>query len=193
MRLNQTDTRSCCGSRGGDESPPFVPTLKVGRMRGKCSRAIIGSVFLFLLAAMVPADGGAQVGAGPVTYAYDPLGRLFAVVDGSGNAAQYVYDPVGNLTKIVPTTASTVSIFTFSPNNGPHGQSVTIYGDGFSTTLSHDTVTFYNGQNATPTQATIATLVVTVPPDAATGPITVAVSGVGSSPPSTQNFTVTTN
>ena len=54
-----------------------------------------------------------------VTYAYDELGRLIAVVDNSsGNAAQYIYDAVGNLQQIKNTNGSTVSIFTFTPNNG---------------------------------------------------------------------------
>ena len=30
-----------------------------------------------------------RAGSGPLTYAYDALGRLVAVVDGSGAAAQY--------------------------------------------------------------------------------------------------------
>jgi YD repeat-containing protein len=117
------------------------------------------------------------------------LGRLIAVVDGSGNAAQYKYDGVGNLLSITNTTASTVSIFTFTPNNGPTGLTVTIYGDGFSSTPSQNTVTFYNGQNVTPSQATVSTLVVTVPSGATTGPIKVT-SPHGSSPPSSENFTV---
>ncbi len=133
-----------------------------------------------------------RAGGGPLTYAYDAIGRLVAVVDGSGAAAQYKYDAVGNLLSITPTTAATVSIFTFTPNNGPVGMPVTIYGDGFSTTASQNTVTFYNNQSVTPSQATVATLTVTVPAGATTGPITVKVVG-GRSATSTFNFTVTAN
>jgi YD repeat-containing protein len=139
-----------------------------------------------LLAAAVPAIGLAQ--NGPVTYAYDELGRLVAVIDGSGNAAQYNYDKVGNLLTVTNTTASTVSIFTFTPNNGPTGLTVTIYGDGFSSSPSQDTVTFYNGQNVTPSQASLSTLVVTVPGAATTGPIKVTVGGHSAT--SSENFTV---
>src|SRR5580704_12421652 len=41
--------------------------------------------------------------AGGTTYVYDPLGRLVAVVDGSGNAAAYKYNNVGNLLSISTT------------------------------------------------------------------------------------------
>ena len=103
------------------------------------------------------------------TYAYDELGRLVAVVDPSGNAGVYSYDKVGNLLTITNTTASTVSIFTFTPNNGPAGSTtVTIYGDGFSTTPSSNTVTF-NGTAATVSSSTVATIVVAVPAGATTG------------------------
>jgi YD repeat-containing protein len=141
---------------------------------------------LALLAAMIPADSGA--GSGPLTYAYDPLGRLVAVVDGSGNAAQYKYDAVGNLTSISTTTSSTTSVFTFAPVNGPVGMTVTIYGDGFSTTPSQNTVKFYNGVVAAVSASTIATLTVTVPSSAAYGPITV--TGPHGTATSSQYFTV---
>ncbi len=128
-------------------------------------------------------------GAGSVTYAYDELGRLIAVVDNSsGNAAQYIYDAVGNLKQITNTTGSTVSIFTFTPNNGGTGLSVTIYGDGFSTTPSSNTVTFYNGKTAVVTASTLSTITTTVPANAATGPIKVtSPNGIATS---SANFTI---
>lgn len=134
-------------------------------------------------------DAGRIAQAQTFTYAYDELGRLIAVVDSSGNAGVYSYDTVGNLLKITNTTSSTVSIFTFTPNNDSVGQSITIYGDGFSPTPSQNTVTFYNNKTATPSQATIATLVVAVPTGATTGPITVT-SPNGTSPPSSEQFVV---
>ncbi len=110
------------------------------------------------------------------------------MVDGSGNAGVYSYDAVGNLQTITNTTGSTVTIFTFTPNNDSVGQSITIYGDGFSATPSQNTVTFYNNKTATPTQATIATLVVTVPTGATTGPI--KVTSPNGSYTSSHSFTV---
>jgi len=127
-------------------------------------------------------------GAGSVTYAYDELGRLIAVVDNSsGAAAQYNYDAVGNLLSITHPTAA-VSIFTFTPNDGGTGLSVTIYGDGFSTTPSSNTVTFYNGKTAVVTASTLSTITTTVPANATTGPIKVT-SPNGTATSST-NFTI---
>jgi len=146
--------------------------------------AILGLMALGLVSASL-----CRAGNGPVTYAYDALGRLVAVVDGSGNAAVYTYDAAGNLVKIAPPTTA-VSIFSFTPNNGPVGQSVTIYGDGFSTTASQNAVTF-NGVAATATASTIATITTKVPTDATTGPIKVTVGG--NSGTSTTNFKVTAN
>ncbi len=124
--------------------------------------------------------------AGNITYVYDPLGRLVGVVDGSGNAASYQYDSAGNLLSISTTNASHVSIFSLSPNNGPISTNVTIYGDGFSTTPSQNTVTF-NGQAATVSSSTQTTIATQVPAGATTGNVSVtAPAGTASAP-----FTVT--
>ncbi len=153
---------------------------------GKCWRWFAGFL-LFALAAVMP---GRSVAAG-IIYAYDELGRLVAVVDGSGAAAQYKYDAAGNLLSITDTSASTVSIFTFTPNNGPVSTTkVTIYGDGFSATPSQNTVKF-NGTTATVSASTIATITTTVPTGATTGPI--QVTSPNGSVTSTANFTVTAN
>jgi large repetitive protein len=124
--------------------------------------------------------------AGSITYAYDPLGRLVATVNGSGNAATYQYDNVGNLRSISTTNSSQVSIFALSPNKGRVNISVTIYGDGFSTTPSQNTVTFA-GQAATVTSSTQTTIATTVPTGAVTGNVTVT-APAGSA---TASFTVT--
>ena len=98
--------------------------------------------------------------------------------------------PAGNLTKIANNGATTVAIFAFTPNNGPVGQSVTIYGDGFSTTPSLNTVKF-NGTTAAVSASTIATITTKVPSGATTGRITVTSPKCTFT--STANFTVTTN
>jgi YD repeat-containing protein len=126
--------------------------------------------------------------AGNITYVYDPLGRLVAVVDGLGNAASYQYNNVGNLLSISTSNGSSLSIFSLSPNNGPVSTSVTIYGDGFSTTPSQNSVTF-GGQAATVISSTQTTIATTVPTGAVTGNVTVtAPTGSASAP-----FTVTSN
>ena len=124
--------------------------------------------------------------AGNITYAYDSLGRLVGVVDGSGNAASYQYNNVGNLLSIATTNSSSLSIFTLSPNNGPVTTSVTIYGDGFSTTPSQNSVTF-GGQAATVISSTQTTIATTVPTGAVTGNVTVTAPAGSASAP----FTVT--
>ena len=124
-------------------------------------------IVVFLLAAIailspfLPAFvGPAQ--AASITYVYDSLGRLVAVVDESGNAVTYSYDPVGNLLAITPSSGSGVLFFEVDPDNGPVGTQFTIYGDRFSTTPSQNTVAF-PGHNATIISSTQTTIVATVP------------------------------
>lgn len=152
--------------------------------------AVLGLMALGLASASLSRAG---VGAGPLTYAYDALGRLVAVVDGSGNAGVYTYDAVGNLLNIQAPPANTVAIFTFAPNNGPAGKNftVTIYGDWFSATASQNTVKF-NGTTAAVSQSTIAAITTTLPAGATSGFIQVTVAGVGTVT-SSSNFNLTAN
>src|ERR1700739_1490940 len=115
----------------------------------------------------------------PVQYFYDDLGRLIRVVDQNGNFAIYSYDAVGNLLSIRRTTLpgnNGLAILSFAPQKGFVGQTVTIQGQGFSLTSTANIVQF-NGTPATVTSATGNTLTVTVPSEATTGPISVAVGG----------------
>jgi uncharacterized protein (TIGR03437 family) len=125
--------------------------------------------------------------AGAITYVYDRLGRLSAVVASDGNAAIYRYDAVGNLLSIVRQGPGAVSITDFSPGSGSVGSPVTIYGVGFSGTPGNNTVTF-NGTPATVTAATPTQITTTVPAGATTGPITVTTSGGSGTSP--MSFTV---
>jgi YD repeat-containing protein len=125
---------------------------------------------------------------GPVSYVYDDLGRLAAVIDVNGNAAEYSYDIVGNILSISRFTSTQVSIIDFSPQNGPVGTVVTINGTGFSTTPSQNTVKF-NGITATVSSATNNQLQVAVPATATTGPI--SVTGPNGTATSSASFTVT--
>lgn len=124
-------------------------------------------------------DGSAQTE--PVRYVYDELGRLVVVIDETGAAAIYQYDAVGNLLAITRQNAGVVSILEFSPNSGPVGQTVTLYGTGFSASPSQNTVTF-NGVAATVTSSTTTQIVAAVPATATSGSISVTTpSGNGSS------------
>jgi YD repeat-containing protein len=124
-------------------------------------------------------------------YFYDELGRLVAVVDGQGNVAVYNYDEVGNLISIQRLPAGggggPIGIFFFSPSSGVVGTTVQIQGFGFSPTPSANQVAF-NGTAATVSSATANSLVVTVPTNATTGPITV--TNANGTVTSTQSFTV---
>lgn len=127
---------------------------------------------------------------GPVRYVYDEAGRLVGVIDASGNAAAYHYDAVGNLLSITRSTSSQVSIIEFTPHTGPIGQTVSIFGTGFSSTPSLNTVTV-NGTTATVTSASTTVLVITVPSGATSG--TIAVTSPNGSDSSADAFSVTTS
>jgi YD repeat-containing protein len=127
---------------------------------------------------------------GPVNYIYDNLGRLAAVIDVNGNAAEYSYDIVGNILSIARFTSTQVSIIDFTPQTGPVGTAVTINGTGFSATPSQNTVKF-NGTAATVSSATNTQIQVTVPTSATNGPI--SVTSPNGSATSTTNFTVTSS
>ncbi len=114
----------------------------------------------------------------PIQYFYDDLGRLVKVVDPAGNVATYTYDAVGNLLSITRSAvaSNTLAIFNFNPQQGPIGTTVTIQGQGFSSTPAANTVRF-NGIPATVLSASATTLVAAVPVGATTGPISVTVGG----------------
>jgi YD repeat-containing protein len=139
-------------------------------------------VLAFFLAASVNAQGS-------IRYIYDELGRLVGVIDANGDSAAYHYDAVGNLLAITRATANDVTIIEFTPNGGAPGQTVTIYGTGFSATAGQNTVSF-NGTSAAVVSATTTTLVTTVPSGATTGPISITTPNGQSN--SSENFFVGT-
>jgi YD repeat-containing protein len=122
-----------------------------------------------LLAVLLATSLNAQ---NSVRYIYDELGRLVGVIDASGNSATYHFDAVGNLLSISRGSPTTVTIVEFTPNGGSVGESVTIYGTGFSATAGQNTVSF-NGTSAAVASATTTTLVTTVPGGATTGPLSI--------------------
>ncbi len=132
--------------------------------------------------------------AGDVTYAYDPQGRIVAAINNtvqSGtNGVSYAYDLGGNITQVSLAFANTTALFAISPAQSPVGATVVIYGDGFSSTPSQNTVTI-NGVQATVTASTISTLTTSVPSACGTGVIQVTLpNGLATS---TFNFTVIQN
>lgn len=127
--------------------------------------------------------------ASDISYVYDNLGRLLAVIDPATDTVVYAYDAVGNLTGITRQTSATLAIFQFTPSSGPVGTSVTIYGTGFSATPASNTVKF-NGTTATVATASTTVLTTTVPAGATTGTISVTVAAVTAT--SAASFTIGT-
>jgi YD repeat-containing protein len=113
----------------------------------------------------------AAVAPGDINYIYDESGRLISVVTAS-EVVTYTYDAAGNLLSTARTNTNLPSIIEFTPNSGTVGATVTIYGTGFSSTPSQNTVKF-NGTTATVTTATPTQIVTSVPAGATTGLITV--------------------
>ena len=126
-------------------------------------------------------------GAGDISYVYDQLGRLMAVIDPATDTAIYSYDAVGNLLGITRQNSATLAIFQFTPDKGSVGTTVTIYGTGFSATPASNTVKF-NGTTTSVLTATTTVLTANVPAGATNGPISVTVAGVTAT--SASNFTV---
>ena len=149
------------GTAGG-----FTPQTQTGITVSGGSTATAN----FSLAVATPTAG--------IVYLYDELQRLKAVIDPVGEAATYSYDAVGNLLSITRNNATQTSVIDFNPNKGAVGSPVTIYGTGFSTTPSQNTVTF-NGVGATVISSTLTQIETTVPVGATDGPIAVT-SPVGS-------------
>jgi YD repeat-containing protein len=127
--------------------------------------------------------------AADVLYVYDAMGRLVGVVDAQGNAARYAYDSVGNLLGVSRVNATdlpgSVGITLVAPGKGKVGDTVRLFGKGFSATAGQNTVTF-NGTLAVVTAATAVSLTTTVPAGATTGPIAVTTPLGSASGPSFQ-------
>jgi len=114
------------------------------------------------------------------TYVYDGNGRLVAVTNDDGTSGQYTYDALGNIVRISAVPAGQLKLFAFTPTHGAAGTSVTLYGQGFSSTAAENAVTF-GGVATAVHSATANQLVVNVPDGAATGLIGVTVNGQSTS------------
>ena len=111
------------------------------------------------------------------TYTRDANGRVVAVTQGNGTTAQYTYDALGRTTQVgASISPGQLALFAFTPTHGVAGAAITIYGQGFSTSASSDTVTF-NGISTAVLSASSTQLSVAVPNGATTGPISVTADG----------------
>src|SRR5947209_2779745 len=137
----------------------------------------------------------AAISATSTSYQYDDAGRLkMVVVDPSqlstNNVATYSYDSDGNILSIARSTSSGLNVLSYSPLRGVSGSQVIIYGSGFSSTPSSNTVKF-NGTTATVAASTDTEIITTVPAGATTGTISVKVGTTTKT--GTQTFTVGPN
>ena len=109
-------------------------------------------------------------------YVYDDTGQLIKAIDSTGIVIEYVYDSVGNMLEVKRSTLvpGALTIFSFTPQDGGPLTTVTISGQGFSTTAALNLVKF-NGVAATVLSATSNQLVVQVPVGALAGSISVSV------------------
>jgi len=139
---------------------------------------LVFAVSLWSLASFVAADIG---------YVYDEAGKLRQATNPGGDSVQYTYDAAGNITGIAQVSAATLSVVEFTPDAGVVGSTLNIFGTGFSTTPSSNTVTV-NGTTATVSVSTPTKLVVTVPSGASSGAVSVQVGAATAQ--STQPFNV---
>jgi YD repeat-containing protein len=134
--------------------------------------------FMALLVLFVVASP--SLAQSPITfqYLYDDLNQLIKVVDSTGVAIDYVYDSVGNIVRVNRSTGvpGALTVFGFTPQQAGPLSTITIQGQGFSTTPSANTVLF-NGVAGTVLSSNATTLIVVVPQGAVTGLISVIVAG----------------
>jgi RHS repeat-associated protein len=154
------------------------------RNTGPQSRLYLGSLLGMVVAVLLlgcglgvlPAE--ASVPSTAIRYFYTPNNRLSAVVKPEAEYALYTWDAAGNLSSIKRASSTKLSIIQLEPTKGAVGETVDIWGTGFSTTPANDTVKF-NGTAATVSAATADTLAVKVPSGATTGTVTVQTTTEG--------------
>jgi len=141
------------------------------------ARRSLWAAGVFVFAALLTGGLGSVVAiASPpgdaFRFVYDADGRLKAAIDPPGDTATYNWDVVGNLLSIDRNPSDELSILQLSPAKGEVGETIAIEGTGFSETPGSNTVKF-NGTAATVEGATPWLLMVEVPAEATSGPVTV--------------------
>ena len=136
------------------------------------NRILTGILVLF--------SGASLRGQQPITfqYFYDDLNQLTRVVDSTGVVIEYVYDSVGNILQVKRsgTAPGALAIFGVSVQTVVDGSSITIQGQGFNTNPALDIVTI-GGIATTVLSATATSLLVMVPTNGMSGPISITVGG----------------
>jgi RHS repeat-associated protein len=155
----------------------------IKRMHAGVARGVLCAV---LSALTVPVAALGQPSS-PFTFAHDDAGRLLAAVNPDGDTARYNYDLAGNLLSIDRLVSSTTRVLNVVPKQGVAGDTLTVFGTGFSATPASNTVTV-GGVASTVTSATKSRLTLTIPAAASTG--VVAVTAPGGPAVGTQTVTI---
>lgn len=106
-----------------------------------------------------------------------PFAIALGDFDGDGKADLATTSESGDLVTIHRNLTAGPAITSFTPQSGPVGTEVTVFGRGFSSVAANNTV-FFGGVRATVTGATPTSLTVTAPAGASFGPITATVNGL---------------
>ena len=168
----------------------FWPLRPCSQRRGaRFSRSVaVGILAILLSSAFGSSLAWASVPSNAIRYAYNPDGRLSAVINPESETALYNWDAAGNLQSVTRKSSTKLSIIQLEPTQAAIGETINIWGTGFSTTPSNDTVKF-NGTAATVTAATAYTLAVKIPTGATSGTVTVQTTTEGPVT-SSESFTV---
>jgi RHS repeat-associated protein len=160
---------------------------------GLCGVLILAALAVVLLvgSCVDVLSAEALVPSNAIRYFYTPNNRLSAVIKPEAEYALYTWDAAGNLSSIKRASSTKLSIIQLEPAKGAVGEMVDIWGTGFSSTPSNDTVKFH-GTAATVTSATANALAVKVPSGATTGTVTVQTTTEGPVT-SSQSFTVSSS
>jgi IPT/TIG domain len=100
-----------------------------------------------------------SVPSSAIRYTHTPDSQLSAVIKPEAEYALYTWDAAGNLSSIAKNSSTKLSIIDLEPSKGTVGETVDIWGTGFSSTPANDTVKF-NGTAATVTAASAYELAV---------------------------------
>jgi RHS repeat-associated protein len=121
-------------------------------------------------------DGDDEVEVPDVAYVYDPVGRLRAVSDGTGDTSVYSYDPAGNLVGVDTFPSERTSVVQVSPTTVAPGDELVVEGTGFAEDPGDNTVEV-GGAEAKVRSATPFRLTAVVPEDASSGEVRVEAPG----------------
>ena len=152
---------------------------------------LLGVLMVVLLwgCGMSVSAASATVPSTAIRYTYTPASQLSAVIKPEAEYGLYTWDAAGNLSSVAKKSSTKLSIIELEPSKGAVGETVDIWGTGFSSTPSNDTVKF-DGTAATVSTASAYELAVKVPSGAKTGTVTVQTTTEGPVT-SSQTFTVT--